>query len=318
MADRNRTALPPAGLDWEDARFFAALARHASLSATARALGVNHATVARRIAALERTLGERLFERRADGYALTPAGAAALDAADAMEKAARRLARGGSARPLQGLVRVSVIPSLADAFLVPRLGALAARHPGIDLEILSDRRLASLARRETDIALRLGHPRDGDVVARRLVSVGFGFYGAPDWPARLAAGEAPAFAGFDEANAHLPEAAWLARHFPAARLRLRANTQLTQALAAQAGAVVALLPHFVARQLGALVPLALAPLPPARDLCLVTNRLSTDDRAVAAVRDALADLFAAQAQLFEPSEPAGGAARWGQDLPAPS
>lgn len=302
MADRNRTGAHGGGIDWEDARFFVALARHASLSATARALGVNHATVARRIAALEQALGERLFERRADGYALTPAGAEALDAADAMEKAARRLARGGSARPLEGLVRVSVIPSLADAFLVPRLGALAARHPGIDLEILSDRRLASLARRETDIALRLGPPRDGDVLARRLVSVGFGFYGAQDWPARLAAGEAPAFAGFDEANAHLPEAAWLARHYPGARLRLRANTQLTQALAARAGGVVALVPHFVARQAGGLVQLALGPAPPARDLCLVTNRLATDDRAVAAVRDALTGLFATEARLFEAPE----------------
>lgn len=296
MADRFRT-----GIDWEDARFFAALARHASLSATARALGVNHATVARRIAALEQALGTRLFERRADGYALTSAGLAALEAADAMEKAARRLARGAD-RPIEALVRVSLFPSLADAFLVPRLGALAAAHPGIDIELLADRRLASLARRETDIALRLGHPHDGDVMARQLASVGYGFYGAPDWPARLAAGTAPAFTSFDEANAHLPEAVWLARQFPAARVRLRANTQLTQALAARAGAVVALVPHFVARQVGGLVPLPLAPPPPARDLFLVTNRLAADDGAVRAVRDALRELFTAEAGLFAAPE----------------
>jgi molybdate transport repressor ModE-like protein len=63
MADRFRTAP-----DWEDVRHFAALARHGSLSAAARALGVNHATVARRLAGLERTLGARLVERRPTGY----------------------------------------------------------------------------------------------------------------------------------------------------------------------------------------------------------------------------------------------------------
>src|ERR671936_601676 len=69
MSDRFRTA----GLDWEDVRFFAALARHGSLSATARALTVNHATVARRLAALEQALGTKLFKRRPNGYELTAA-----------------------------------------------------------------------------------------------------------------------------------------------------------------------------------------------------------------------------------------------------
>ncbi|MCG5234574.1 LysR family transcriptional regulator [Xanthobacter oligotrophicus] len=293
MADRNRTAL-----DWEDARFFAALARHGSLSATARALGVNHATVARRVAAMEQALGEKLFERRPDGYVLTPAGTRALEAADAMEKAARRLLRAPQQRPLGGLVRIAATPSLADLYLVPRLAALAQRHPAIDVEIVSERRLASLARREADIALRLGAPTDADVIARRLATLAFGYYGTPDWRSRMAAGEAPVFVGFDEANAHLPEAAFLARHFPRARLAVRANTQSTQAIAARAGHGIALLPHFIGAGEGDLVPVALAPLPPTRDLFLLTNRLSADDGAVRAVRDFLADLFHADAALF--------------------
>jgi len=89
MPDRFRTAR----IDWEDVRFFVALARHGSLSAAARALTVNHATVARRLAALEQTLAIKLFKRRPIGYELTAAGHSALEAADAMEGAAAALAR---------------------------------------------------------------------------------------------------------------------------------------------------------------------------------------------------------------------------------
>ena len=89
MPDRKRTA----GLDWEDVRYFIALARHGSLSATARALRVNHATVARRVASLETLLGRPLFERRPDGYALTAQGRAVLDEAGAMDAAALSVLR---------------------------------------------------------------------------------------------------------------------------------------------------------------------------------------------------------------------------------
>src|SRR3989442_4190450 len=102
MADRFRTAR----IDWEDVRFFAALARHGSLSATARALTVNHATVARRLAALEQALGAKLFKRRPTGYELTPAGRSALEAADAMEGAAAAPSRLEPETAPTGLVRI--------------------------------------------------------------------------------------------------------------------------------------------------------------------------------------------------------------------
>jgi molybdate transport repressor ModE-like protein len=84
MASKRRTT----NLDWEDVRYFVALARHGSLSAAARTLGVNHATVARRVASFEALLGKPLFDRRADGYALTGEGKAVLDEAVAMDEAA--------------------------------------------------------------------------------------------------------------------------------------------------------------------------------------------------------------------------------------
>src|ERR1700754_2448826 len=87
---RNRSRL-----DWEDIKFFTILARHRTLSATARVLSVNHATVSRRVLSLEEAFGEKLVERRPDGYALTDAGLRAITAAHDMESAADTFTRGG-------------------------------------------------------------------------------------------------------------------------------------------------------------------------------------------------------------------------------
>src|ERR1700709_1853620 len=168
MPEQKRTA----GLDWEDIRYFVALARHGSLSRTARALRVNHATVGRRVARLETKLGRSLFDRRADGYALTAEGKAVLDEAQAMDEAAlsvlRRLDAGTE---LSGLVRLTAARVLAEGFIIERLGELHKRYPALDLELISDARVISLARRQADIALRLGSPKDSDLVGRRVAKI---------------------------------------------------------------------------------------------------------------------------------------------------
>lgn len=291
MSDRLRT-----GLDWEDVRFFTALARLGSLSATARALGVNHATVARRIGGLEAALGAALFERRPGGYVLTDRGRAALEAASAMEGAAQALAGAGPSQALAGLVRLTTTPGLADGFLIPRLGALGRRYPGLDMEIIADRRLVSLPRHEADIALRLGRPDEGELLARRVATLGFGLYATPAWRERLAAGAAPVFVGFDETSAHLPEALWLGRRFPRARLALRSNSQLSQAAAARADCGIAVLPHVLA---GDLVALDLAEPPPARELWLLTRPDIAAVPRIRAAADFIADLVRRERRLFE-------------------
>lgn len=286
-------------VDWEDVRFFVALVRHRSLSATARALRVNHATVARRVAGLEAALGAALFERRPGGYELTDAGRRALDGASVMEGAAETLPRLESAtRPLAGLLRLTATPTLTDSFLIRQLAVFHARHPALDIELIADHRSLSLPRREADIALRLGRPDDGELIARRLVTIRFAFYATPAWRDRIADGAAPAFVGFDEANAAVPEAAWLASRFPAGRLAMRSNSHRSQAIAARAGYGVALLPRFLGAGEADLVPIALAAAPPDRALWLLTRR---DIRLVPRIRlatDFLVDLFGRERNLF--------------------
>jgi DNA-binding transcriptional LysR family regulator len=294
MAERIRT-----DIDWADVRVFVALARHGSLSAAARALSVNHATIARRIAAFERTLGRKLVERRPDGYVLTPAGTDALAAAKDMEMAAAGLCRGGTDQGPTRLVRVSATPGLAQSFLISRLATLTAAYRHLDIEVSTDMRSISLDRREADIALRLGRPEDGDLIARRLASLGYGLYGSAAWRRRIEAGAAPVFVGFDEANAHIPDALWLTRHFPRARIAFRANNQAAQAEAARADAGIVLLPHIIGRADDRLVPCPLDRMPPMRELWLVTRRQDASDPSIRTVTDFLVQLFLDERARFE-------------------
>jgi DNA-binding transcriptional LysR family regulator len=192
---------------------------------------------------LSLTLGERLVERRPDGYVLTPAGTRTLVAATDMEVAAAAMARNGPDDGPRGLVRISAPPSLSQRFLIPRLARLSTRHPGLDIDVATGFRAVSLERREADIAVRLGRPEDGDVIAKRLAPLGFGYTSAA-YLDRVDRGLKAALIGFDEANAYLPEAAWLARNFPRMRVAFRATGQIAQAVAAKESAGIALLPHF--------------------------------------------------------------------------
>jgi molybdate transport repressor ModE-like protein len=294
MADRKRTAP-----DWQDVRIFLALARHGSLSAAARVLAVNHATIARRLRSLEESLGERLVERRPEGYVLTPAGARVLDAAAQMEEAAHRLARAGEDGAPAGLVRVNAPPGLAAGFLTARLAALATRHAALDIDLATNLRHVSLERHEADIAIRVDRPDDGDVIARLLVRMGYGFYGTDETCRRVEAGGDPVFVGFDEADAFVPEAAWLARHFPRARLAFRANNQAAQAIAARSGVGIALLPHYLGRSEPALRPIALGAAPASREVFILKRRRDRADHAIRTVAEGIERVFAEERALFE-------------------
>jgi DNA-binding transcriptional LysR family regulator len=124
---------------------------------------------------LEAVLGDKLVERRPEGHVLTPAGTRALSSASDMEASAATVIRGGADDRPVGLVRINAPPSLTQGFLVPRLAELAVLSPGLDSDASSEFRNVSLERPETDITLRLARPHDGDVIARQVASVGYGF-----------------------------------------------------------------------------------------------------------------------------------------------
>lgn len=292
MPDRNRTAL-----DWDDVRYAVALARHGSLSATARALGVNHATVSRRLDGLERALGRPLFDRRPDGYRPNAAGLSALAEAEAMEAGALALLRrvdkveDGRAGP----VRLTTARSLALGFLIDRLDGLRRRHPGIELELVLETRITSLARREAEIALRLGRPADSALVGKRVASIAYRAYAAPAIAAEAASGGTPPLIGDEDGGS---EAAWLARRHPGRPIAFRCDSQMAQAAAARAGWGVALLPRFLGDPDPGLAPVALDALPPPREIWLLIRPDLAEVPRVRAVADALAELFRENRALF--------------------
>lgn len=293
MAVHKRSAV----LDWEDVRFFAALARHGTLAATARNLKVTHAAVARRLASLEATLGRSLFARKREGFRLNAAGAAALGEAAQMElaacslHAARHPLKTAVSGGVSGLVRITVARVFADGFLAERLGSLTKCHPGLELEIVATSRHLGLARRQAEIALRLARPAAGHLVARRVATLDYGFYTSPEYKQRIDCGEPPAFIAFDDSSEHVPEAQWVQRFFNGRHVALRVNSQGAQAAAARGGTGVALLPGLLARSLGGLERVELDAAPPARELWLLMRPDVARLARVRAVVDHLVELF---------------------------
>ena len=134
-------------MDWNDLRYFLAVARQGSTLASSRALRVSQTTVARRIAALERALGFPLFEKRQAGYALTPAGQSLLEKASAVEAAAEAVTEAAYAyaRDLSGTVRITTEEIYAQTLLAPILRDLHEQHPEILIELETSQHLWRLS-----------------------------------------------------------------------------------------------------------------------------------------------------------------------------
>src|ERR1700753_4127319 len=196
--------------DWDDLRHFLSLAREGTLSGAARALGVDHATVARRIAALETATALKLVDRRARNYSLTEDGRRIAAAAAPMEEAAFAVDRAVQAGQLglSGEITISAPPSLATALVAPRLVRLRRQHPGIVIELIGEKRSASLSRREADVALRLSRPAEPGLVARKGGPFGFSLYAAPTY-LKETPPHAFGFIAYDASMDEAPQHQWL-------------------------------------------------------------------------------------------------------------
>jgi DNA-binding transcriptional LysR family regulator len=144
-------------INWDDVRYFLAVARGGSVRAGAEHLGVNHSTVLRRIAQLEGRLGSNMFEKLPSGYRLTKAGQEVLEFANQMEAASNQLETRifGRDQSVRGLLRVTLAAPFATHLLMPDLAEFARRHPEIEMEILPSDDQVNLTNREADVAIRV-------------------------------------------------------------------------------------------------------------------------------------------------------------------
>ncbi len=147
--------------DWDDIRYFLAVARAGSVRAAAENLGVNHSTVLRRVAQLEERLGAQMFEKLPSGYRVTSAGEEVRELAEQMETSSRQLETRilGRDQSVRGLLRVTLAPTLATRLLMRDFADFARSHPDIEIDVISSGDLANLTNREADVAIRVVYDR---------------------------------------------------------------------------------------------------------------------------------------------------------------
>jgi DNA-binding transcriptional LysR family regulator len=267
-------------LDWDDLRFFLALARHGSLSAAARELHVAQSTMGRRLASLEGSLGVRLLNRTPEGYIPTEAGEGVRVRAERLEAEAMALewAVGGRDTRMAGLVRVTCAETLATHILAPCFALLHQRHPDLMIELIPSPHELSLSMREADISLRLQRPGQHDLVVRGVGSLGFGLFASPSYLDRMG--------GLDFASGcsghylvtqteDIQDAAqgtWLAALAPRARVALQTSSHEAAVRAAIHGGGLACLARFRADAEPGLLRLAVPSPIPHAEMFLVVHQ----------------------------------------------
>lgn len=285
-------------MDWDDLRVFRSVAESKTLSAAARQLGISVATVGRRIAALEASLGVRLVDRAPSGVSLTSPGrvlferaAAAAEAMDGVD----RLAAALRATEWTGPVRVSATEPFISEILAPALPRLLAEEPALRIDLSASTDVVSLSAREADIAVRLARPVGDSLVARRLPSLEMGLFASRPY---LAGRRASAIdlrrerlLAFDASHGRIAEVTWVDEAGLADAVSVRSSSTRALVNAVAAGVGIALLPRLLAAARPDLVEIP-APRPiPTRPVWVLMHRDLRAVRPLRIVRDWIVDTF---------------------------
>jgi DNA-binding transcriptional LysR family regulator len=278
--------------DWNDIRCFLAVARAGSTLGGGKALGVNQTTVARRLEALERALGLKLFERLQSGSRMTEAARALMPAAEALERSAQSLKAQAAAhaRGLAGLVRVTTNEPLANIAIMPALPEFQRLFPDIQVQVIVSDAHLDLWKGEADVAFRgTAKVEDPDLVARRVADAPWAIYvsrgyaerhGRPARPESLAE---HMLVGGDERVGEIEAVKWMMDQAPGAKARCLCNTLSNLHQAVRAGLGCGPLP----RLMGAADPelLACMPAPGSHGIFMVTTPALRDAPRVRAFLD---------------------------------
>ncbi|WP_417684464.1 LysR family transcriptional regulator [Roseibium sp.] len=249
-------------MNWDDTRIFLAVARSGQILAAARRLGLNHATVARRITALETALETRLFDRSTNGCFLTDSGSRFLESAERMEAEmlAVRADLGSNSVEVSGTVRIGAPDGFGVAYLAPRLAELTRQQPGLTVQLVPVPRSFSLSRREADIAVTIERPEHGRLIAAKLVDYSLGLYASQDYVERRGSPSSIAELGEHDLIGYVEDliyspalnyAAEITKDWPS---RFEIASALGQTEAVRAGGGIGILHSFIARGDEAFVP----------------------------------------------------------------
>jgi DNA-binding transcriptional LysR family regulator len=287
-------------VNWDDLRVALALFRAGSVRAAARALGVSHSTVLRRLQELEVSAGVRLFERQE----LTSAGQDVVETARELEEVMTALARRVEGRDLRlsGPIRVTLPDPLLPS-LLPIFKRFGEKYPEIDLTVAVGIEYVDLAHRQADVALRIASAPPPDLIGRRVADVACAIYGSEAYlsgrPARNL--ERLDWVGWP-AGSSMAFAQWMRERVPKARIAVRMDGSWAIRDAVDAGMGVALLPCAIGdlrpgwRRIR-LVPEIKVP------LWILTHADLRATARVRALRDELWEAIGAERDLYEGRRP---------------
>jgi DNA-binding transcriptional LysR family regulator len=291
-------------MDWNDVRYFLALARLKSIRAAGSSLGVSHSTVARRVEALEEQLSARLFDRSREGYTLTDAGERMLPNAERIEGEMAELERGvvGSDERLVGSVSITCCDNFVASLIVPTLADFCDEYPGIELSFTTDSRPFDLSKREADIAIRTlargGQPPEY-LIGQKLAPVTVCSYVAKAHEGRLdpACGAVETrWVSFDERRSH--EQMIASSSYPELPAWGAFSCLELLAMAAKNGLGLVMLPTYVGDRDSALRRLSTPDLRHLADLWLLTHPDLRDNARLRAARACIAGGLKAHSGLF--------------------
>lgn len=240
-------------MNWDDAKYLLAVARAEQMLGAARRLGVNQATLGRRITSLEESLGVRLVDRKTTGTTLTDEGRALLPRLERIEAeflAAQSEVAGGGAE-VAGTVRLGAPDGFGVGFLAPRLPAFQSLYPAVQLQLVPVPRVFSLSQREADLAVMVGRPERGRLKARKLTDYTLGLYAAKAYlerygvPADVEALAGHRLVGYVDDLIPTPQFNYAREIFGARRPDLEISSSMGQFEAVRAGAGIGILHDFM-------------------------------------------------------------------------
>lgn len=236
-------------VDWDHLRFFLVLARAKTLTNAARLMEVEHSTVARRIQALENTLGTQLFKREAKGYELTAEGLALVPRVEQMEQSFIQIDKRHD--PLQGRVRIGAPEGFGTAFLARLLAEFSQHYPSLTIDLIPMPKTIKLSHREADIVISIDRPKSGPYIITRLSNYCLKLYGSQSYLQQN-----PPIRQLEDLKKHrfvdyIDDLVYSSALYSLERLPLqvtacfRSNSILAQQIAVSTGAGLAILPRFL-------------------------------------------------------------------------
>lgn len=277
-------------INWDDLRYFSVIADAGTVSAAAKRLGVNYVTVSRRIDRLENAMQVRLFSRTNDGYTLTLEGNALYRHVPSIESVFEEIVESiGNLEASSKAIRISTVEALASKILAPNLSGLKDRFPNLTIEIDVSSRNVNVAKRESDLAIRLRLPDTGEYISRKLSFVDYILCATEEVKDKVDRGDTVPVISFANDFSHLPESEYMYERYGINAVTFRSNSASVQCNAAKSGIGIALLPKYLVVNSN-LVRLEPDPVL-RREIWLLTKHSSSQLTHVRLLIDAIREIF---------------------------